>query len=922
MPLHRPSRSWLVIVVAVVGLGAAAVSRLLFTPGMPDSLVINEVMATNGSVVSDDDDDFEDWIELFNPTAAPISLAAYSLSDSPAQPRMWLLPNVDIPAEGHLLVWASGKSYWYLPDRHPSDPIELEFVSAGWEDGDTVELLLNGDNVAGDEAGLHLAVVERDGTLADTHVFAVHERAAESARLVEVLRSLTVGQVVMIAVTGDGATLADDAVTFLRESLGSQFAHRLDPEDGWGMVAVIGGNLLVEDYRVPGDGAAEGRTRSSPELHAGFRLRQTGDFLGLYDPRGSPVDTLDLGAQARNTSWGRHLDGMPSWCHYTTPTPATPNARSCAPKARTPVTTLAGGYYSEPIDVSLGNSRVSEVHFTLDGSMPTLASELYLGPITLESTTVLRARTYREGFNPSDVISGTYFIDEADVDVSLPTVSLIADPASLFDERDGIYVEGSDADTPNYDQRGMAWERPVTMEFYDSDGIHEFTASAGLRILGNTSREFPKKSFVLYFWPHYGVDGLDYPLFDSTDRERFRSLVLRMGGDDGVQDLPRMRDPLMHTLFGEAGGHASAARPVFLYLNGRPWGIYYLRERIDVDYLVEHVGHADVDLIRESDDVWAGDLRHWERTLAFFETADLNDADDLETARELIDVDNFVDYYLFQIYAGNIDLVEANLVKFRPRIDGGRWRWLMWDVDVSFGLASSSLVTHDTLVWFTRDGARPDLGFYNDDGGDSLWATLILRRLMEADVTRDEVLNRLADLLNTTLSRDHVVDLIDELAARLDPDVAYDLDVWADEWDGSHDGWLDEVEELREFARQRPDVLRGYAGDHYGLEEAVLTVDVPVGGRVRVNSIEVGRSPWTGLYFQHLPVNVVALPDDGFLFAGWSDPSWPQGHGEYRAGTPDQRRASLRAGARAVACAVGQALTWPYTPPFLLVVTG
>ena len=127
--------------MAVVGLGAAAVSRLLFVPVTPDVVVINEVMASNGSVVSDDDDDFEDWVELYNPTAAPITLAGYSLSDSPAEPRQWRMPDVVVPAKGHTLVWASGKSYWYLPDRHPSDPVELEFVSAGRLDGDTVELL-------------------------------------------------------------------------------------------------------------------------------------------------------------------------------------------------------------------------------------------------------------------------------------------------------------------------------------------------------------------------------------------------------------------------------------------------------------------------------------------------------------------------------------------------------------------------------------------------------------------------------------------------------------------------------------------------------------------------------------------------------------------------------------------------------------
>ena len=878
-PLHATARRSLVMIGALLCLAAAALSRVYLAPGIPDTVVINEAMASNGSVVADEDGDFGDWIELYNPTSEPIALAGYSLTDRASQPRKWVLPAVTLEPGGHLLVWASGKRYWYLPGRPPADPIELGFVSAGTWDGDYVELLLDGENVAGSETGLHLAVLDAAGTLLDSQVFRTHETDAESDRLVDVLEAVPPGQVVMMAIKGDGsAHLTQEAMAFLVEALGSEYARRLDPDDSWGMIAVVGGNTLAEDYFAFGDGRVARHIRSSHELHTGFRLRQSGDFIGLYAPDGSPVDAVSLLPQTRNASWGRHRDGRPEWCHYMVATPAMPNAAFCAPKADAPMLSQEGGYHGEPITVSLGNSRVTEVRFTLDGSTPSQASERYLGPLELNATTVLRARAYREGFNPSDVVSATYFIDEIDESVTMPVVSIITDPEHLWDEETGIYVEGADESNPNYEQTGMAWERPVVMEFYEADGTRELTVPAGIRILGGTSREFPKKSFALNFRPQYGLDALRYPLFHTTDRERFESLVLRMGGDDGQDDMPRMRDALMHTLWGEVGGIVSAARPVFLYLNGQPWGIYNLRERIDVDYLTAHFGESDVDLIRESDDVRAGDLRHWETTLDFFGTADLNRPADLERARGLVDLDNFTDYYLFQIYAGNIDLVEPNLIKYRPRTPDGRWRWIMWDVDVSFGLASTSPVTHDTLAWFTRDRARPDLGFYNDDGGDTLWATLMLRRLLEAEETRRAVVNRLADLLNSTLSPAHVVEMIDAFAAELDPDIPYDLEVWADDWDGTYEGWLAEVEELREFARRRPEFLHGRALEQFGLADAVLTFDEPLSGwgQVRVNSITVEDYPWTGRYFQQVPVTLEAIPANGVVFGGWSDPAWPQ----------------------------------------------
>lgn len=76
---------------------------------IPQSLVINEFMASNAITISDEDGDYEDWIELYNPTSDAINLAGYGLSDTYGEPFRWVLPDVEIPAEGYLIVWASGK---------------------------------------------------------------------------------------------------------------------------------------------------------------------------------------------------------------------------------------------------------------------------------------------------------------------------------------------------------------------------------------------------------------------------------------------------------------------------------------------------------------------------------------------------------------------------------------------------------------------------------------------------------------------------------------------------------------------------------------------------------------------------------------------------------------------------------------------
>lgn len=74
------------------------------------NLAINEVMASNASAIVDDDGSFEDWIEIYNYGAAPVSLNGYGLTDNPAVPYKWVFPDVTLGAGEFVLVWASDKN--------------------------------------------------------------------------------------------------------------------------------------------------------------------------------------------------------------------------------------------------------------------------------------------------------------------------------------------------------------------------------------------------------------------------------------------------------------------------------------------------------------------------------------------------------------------------------------------------------------------------------------------------------------------------------------------------------------------------------------------------------------------------------------------------------------------------------------------
>ena len=83
---------------------------LLLMTMQAQAQVVNEVQSSNVSTHKDDLNGYPDWIELHNPTSAAISLSGYGLSDNATNPFKWVFPNVSIPANGYLLVYASGEN--------------------------------------------------------------------------------------------------------------------------------------------------------------------------------------------------------------------------------------------------------------------------------------------------------------------------------------------------------------------------------------------------------------------------------------------------------------------------------------------------------------------------------------------------------------------------------------------------------------------------------------------------------------------------------------------------------------------------------------------------------------------------------------------------------------------------------------------
>jgi hypothetical protein len=534
-----------------------------------------------------------------------------------------------------------------------------------------------------------------------------------------------------------------------------------------------------------------------------------------------------------------------------------------------------GGYYDRDLRLELiPPSPGATIRFTVDGSTPTAThGTVYTQPIHLQAgipgVTVVRARALAPDAGAATdgegVVSASYMMG---VEATLPIISLIVDPDDLWQPRHGIYADPL--------LRGIAWERPVDVTFVDTDRTSGFHTGAGIRIHGYQSRAFAKKSFRLYFRSDYGVGRLTYPLFDGEppgapeaayggEAASFNRLVLHSGGQDWpyppLTNWTLLRNQVAAALAFEVNGYATRSQPAVLFLNGEPWGIYQIRERIDEDFLADRYNLHEVDLLDSPEsalrETLIGDRAHWDNLMAYVEAHDLADPTAYAYVESQVDLANFIDYVMIQIYSANTDWPAHNVYLLRPRTPGGRWQWVFWDSDNGFGADVYSQIDTD-MISHLLDYNHPETG-----GRD----VLLFRKLLDNPEFFERFVARAADLLNTVLAPDAVLAHVDALAGEIAPDITFETRRWPGPTD-----WHANVQELRAFATGRPDHVREHMAARFNLGGTVtVNVQPPPsgGGTVAINRAAPPALPWQGTYFQGMPVRITALPAPGYRFAGW-----------------------------------------------------
>jgi len=338
-------------VIAVIVAGALFAAAYIYFTGaespsisktQENSVVINEYMAANRSFLPDDNGQYSDWVEIYNPLETSAALSGYGLSNDKKSVK-WTFPGITLEPGGYIVVFASGagttdpaalfqhagfklsaeKGGVYLFDREGRiidseeyNAVQTPDVSVGRDASNPnswKQFTKPTPGFINDESGYEAfqkSRIAKDPQLLITEVMASNKTAVADNKgkysdYIEIYNKG--GEAVDLA----GYGLSDDPAKALK----------------WKFPAVtIGPGEYIVVFASGEDDKATDVSKGA--LHTNFRLSAYRQSVLLCDKMGYILDRIDISEMASDTAYSRILSAgayTGEWEKTDKPTPGFPN---------------------------------------------------------------------------------------------------------------------------------------------------------------------------------------------------------------------------------------------------------------------------------------------------------------------------------------------------------------------------------------------------------------------------------------------------------------------------------------------------------------------------------------------------------------------------------------------------------------------
>jgi len=597
--------------------------------------------------------------------------------------------------------------------------------------------------------------------------------------------------------------------------------------------------------------------------HASFKLDPDGGSLYLLNTSLAIVDSVTYPKQLRNISYGRKINSGSEWAFFEQFSMGTTNNGKAwfSVRCENPVFNLKGGFYTTTQKLDFATPLVGDsIYYTINGAEPTRLSSYYVpgSQITLglNAARVVRAKTFSKNKLSSDIVTSTYFINTRNH--HLPVVSIVTSPVNLTDNTIGIYVNGTNGtsgDNGAFANFNQAWERPANYELFDTSQVSCLNQELDIAITGAYSRTFALKPFKIKPDKKYGDGRLRYDIFKETKPNmKYKDIMMRNSGNDFYCSM--MRDGFHQTLaMHRMDIDLLAYQPSVMYLNGEYYGILNLREETGTSFMYTNFG-------LDADDVYIIDKKTIASDTAFAHLRDYISNSDITTdvvyakVCEMMDVDEFINYHIAEIFIANWDWPWNNVKIWKNR-NGGKWRWLMYDTDWAFNYRDNQHF-YNTLLYVL--GEHP-----TDRKSD--WSNLIMRRLILNKTFTKKFVDRFCVQISGTFKTQRVDAIMDSLSGKISTEIIFHKARWS-----SDRTLVSDLKRMKEFSALRPDALMGFLSSRFANAAPIRTVNlsssVP-GVTYTMNSEPVIDSQIALKYFDGKSLSLETQPVFGYKFKQW-----------------------------------------------------
>ena len=304
---------------------------------------LNELLPNNRTGLTDNAGDRDPWVEIYNAGSNAVSLNGWHLSDNYTNLARWAFPaDANIGPGQFLLVWLDGE-----PGESTAGAMHASFRVSPTNGSVALVFPINATPTILDYINYDLPAADRsvgfhpDGEPGPRQTFfyptpgATNNSAAPPLRIY--INEWMAANTGFIVDPTDGAF--DDWFELYNPNAsavdltGYVLSDKLAGTSGrWNIP--VGTTIPARGFLFIWADEDTGQNATDPAaLHAGFKLSQSGEAIGLFAPDGILVDSVTFLAQTNNVSQGRWPDGNASLYFMPVPTPRAPNVIPNQPPA-------------------------------------------------------------------------------------------------------------------------------------------------------------------------------------------------------------------------------------------------------------------------------------------------------------------------------------------------------------------------------------------------------------------------------------------------------------------------------------------------------------------------------------------------------------------------------------------------------------